>query len=646
MGALEDSAMPVTRFEVAVRRPLADGRAFGDVGPYEELRGRIHLAVDPANPANRAITDLALGPRDTAGRVPCAADVSILLPVDRARASGRVLIDVVNRGNVVSLPNFNHATRPILTVDSGPHPPVDAGDGWLMRRGWVVASCGWQCDLPPGVRGLLRLEAPEALDAAGRRLTGRVFVQLQAPLDVPHFLISDRGHAPYEAADLDQPDAVLVVRDQPDGDPEVVPRSRWRFARVEDGRVVPDARHVLLDGGFERGRLYQLAYTAVGARLVGLGMVALRDCAAWLLRGGSGEGNPAPGTQRHAYAYGRSQTGRLLRTMIHHDINVDESGRRVFDGVIANVAGAMLGEFNDRFGQNSKDRGAMMDHYEPLHVEPRGGLRVFYTNTSFEYHRGDASLVHTDASGTADVEPGPDVRVYHFTGTEHATGVWPPADDVPPAADVRGWTERSQHLRSVVNYGRLLRACLANLDRWVVDGVAPPPSRHPRVADGTAVDPDDLAKSFDRIPTARYPHHHPRPQRQDWSTLPPRPGGEYGTRVSAVDDDGNERAGVAVPEVTVPLATHTGWNLRHPEAGGADQMLYFAGATLPFPRTRAEREATGDPRSSIAERYRSRESYLAQVREAALALVAARYMLEEDVETSLAFAARMWDAFA
>jgi hypothetical protein len=287
----------------------------------------------------------------------------------------------------------------------------------------------------------------------------------------------------------------------------------------------------------------------------------------------------------------------------------------------------------------------MMDRYEPLHVAPRGGLKVFYTNTAFEYHRGDASLVHTDPAGTADADPGPDVRVYHFAGTEHATGVWPPADDVPPAADVRGWSERSRHLRSVVNYGRLLRACLANLDAWVTEGVAPPPSRHPRLGDGTAVDPDELIKAFERIPAARYPRHHPRPQRQDWTTLPPGPGPAYGTRVSAVDDDGNERAGIAVPEVAVPLATHTGWNLRHPDAGGPDQMLYFAGATLPFPRTRAEREAAGDPRPSIEERYRSRDDYLARVRAAARALVAERCLLEEDVETSLQFAARFWDAF-
>jgi hypothetical protein len=630
--------MPVTTFDVTLRRPLADGRAFGAVGPYEELKGRIHFAVDPANAANRAVTDIAAAPRNAAGRVECSADVSVLLPVDRARASGGLLLDVVNRGNTVSVPNFNHATRPTFVPGSDPNPPIDTGDGWLMRRGDIVVSCGWQCDLPPGVPGLLRLHAPEALAPNGSHLTGRVYVQMQAPADVEEFLISDRGHEPYPAATADQPDAVLLVRDQLDGEAEIIPRARWRFA--------DDLRHITMDGGFSKGRIYELAYTAIGARMVSLGPVALRDCVAWLRYGSAAEGNPAPGAVRHTYAYGRSQTGRLLRTMIHHDINADEGGRRAIDGIIANVAGAMLGEFNTRFGQNSKDRNSMMDCLEPAHVEPRGGLKVFYTNTSFEYHRGDASLIHTDATGTRDVTPGPDVRVYLFAGTEHGPGVWPPSDVQPIAADVRGWNERSQHLRSVSDYRRLLRACLVNMDRWVTDGVAPPPSVHPRVADGTAVDPTALATTFDRIPGARYPRHHARPHRQDFSTLPPKRGEAYGTRVSAVDDDGNERAGIVLPEISVPVAAHTGWNLRHPDIGGAAQLLYFAGATLPFPRTRAERERTGDPRRSIAERYTSREDYLARVRAAAKALAAAGHLIDEDLEGSLVYAARMWDAWA
>ena len=639
--------MAVTGFEVTLRRPLAGGAPFGDVGPYEELKGRLRYAIDPSHAANRGVTDVALAPRNAAGLVEFSADLSLLVPVDRARASGRALIDVVNRGNTVSVPNFNHATRPAFTAGSDPNPPIDVGDGFLMRRGYVVASCGWQFDLPD-VPGLIRLHGVEAREQ-GQPLRGRVYVQLQAPEDVADFLLSDRAHHAYAAADLDERDAVLTVRDMPDAEPEVIPRGKWKFARAENGRATPDPRHVWLEGGFTKGRLYHVAYTATGAQVVGLGPVALRDCAAWLK---SGE---APVHVRRAYAYGRSQTGRLLRTLIHYGLNDDERGDEAFDGVIANVAGAMRGEFNQRFGQNSKDRPWTMCHLEPFRVEPRGRLRVMYTNTSAEYHRGDASLVHTDPDGARDLEHGPSVRFYHFAGTEHGTGVWPPTDTQPAPADPHGWVDRSQNLRGVVNYGRLLRACLINLDRWVTDGIAPPPSRHPRVADGTAVAPETLAKTFDAIPGARYPRRHARPLRQDYgadaemrriTVAPPKSGAPYGTRVSAVDSDGNEVGGIVLPELAVPLATHTGWNLRHADIGGVDQLLVFAGATLPFAKTRRERAASGDPRPAIAERYGSRDDYLKRVRAAARALVEDGYLLEEDAETSLTFAARMWDAFA
>jgi hypothetical protein len=509
-------------------------------------------------------------------------------------------------------------------------------------------------------------------------------------------LLSDRGHRPYPAADVDERDAILLVRDQPDGEAEMIPRDRWRFARVESGdpgpeegaarvaygappdaearaaRVVPDPHHVWLDGGFEKGRLYQIVYTAVGAPVVGLGMLALREAIAWLKHGTVD--HPMPGGVRHAYAYGRSQTGRLLRTYVYWDLNRDEAGREAFDGIIANVAGGMRGEFNQRFGQNSKDRPHMMAHVFPsadvattdgatgrsdaLHarIDARGSrLRVFYTNTSAEYHRGDASLVHTDPDGHRDVAHGPHVRVYHFAGTEHGLGVWPPTDTQLAAADPTGRVERSQNLRGVVDYSRLLRACLVNLDRWVTEGVEPPPSRHPRVDDATAVPPDKLTGVFDRIPSARYPQHHARPRRLDFgtdadarvlTTLPPRPGPAFGSLVSAVDDDGNEVAGIVLPELTVPVATHTGWNLRHPDIGGETQLLVFAGATIPFARTRSERVAAGDPRRSIEERYASRDDYLARVRRAALDLVRDRYLLDEDVELSVALAARLWDCWA
>ena len=637
--------MPVTRFEVRLRRPLAGGRALGERGPWEELKGVLHFAVDPAHPANARITDLALAPRGADGRVVFRADASLLLPVDRTRGNGRAVLDVVNRGNTVTVPNLNRATRPVFASGADPDPPIDVGDGFLMRRGYAVLSCGWQGDLP-ALPGLLGLAGPEARGPDGARLLGRVYTQLQTHAPAPRLLLSDRGHVPYPAADPGEPEALLLVRDQPDGEAETIPRARWR--------LTPDGCHVELDGRFARGRLYQVVYTARGAPVRGLGLAALRDAAEWLKHGGAASGHPAPGALRWVFAYGRSQTGRLLRTLAWEDLNLDERGREALDGFIANVAGGLRGEFNQRFGQNSKDRPHMLAHLLPsdpdaLHARldaRRSPLRAMYTNTSAEYHRGDASLVHTDPDGARDLGHGPRARVYHFAGTEHGLGVWPPTDTQPAPADPTGAVERSQHLRGVLDYGRLLRACLVHLDRWVTEGVEPPPSRHPRLDDGTAVPPAALRAAFDRIPGARYPRHHALPRRLDWTTLPPRAGAPLGARVSAVDGDGNEVAGIALPELAVPLATHTGFNLRHPDIGGAAQLLVFAGATLPFARTRAARAAAGDPRPSIEERYASREDYLARVRRAAEALVGERWLLEEDVELSVARAARMWDAWA
>src|SRR5690242_6395398 len=499
--------MPVTRFEITLRRPLAGLPA------YEELKGRLHFAIDPPHAANRRITDVELAPRNARGLVEWDSDVSILLPVDRAHCSGRILLDVVNRGNTVAVPNSTRATRPAFGPGSDPNPPIDVGDGFLMKRGFVVISCGWQGDLPR-VPGLIGMRTPEARDGQGRRLRGRVYTQVQAPTPVADFLLSDRGHVPYEAADLDEKDALLTVRDVADGPATTIPRERWRFARREGDRVVPDAGHIYLDGGFEKGRLYQITYTAEGAPVQGLSMAALRDAVSWLKHGAAAEGNPAPERLRWAYAYGRSQTGRLLRTLVYEDLNLDEQGREALDGIIANVAGGMRGEFNQRFGQHSKDCNNMMPHLFPftdlssadpetgtkdaLHarIDARGSrLRVYYTNTGAEYYRGDASLIHTDPDGERDVAHGPCTRVYHFAGTEHGLGIWPPTDIQTAPADPTGPVERSQNLRSVVDYAPLLRACLVSLDRWVVEGVEPPPSRHPRLADGTAVRPETLARS-------------------------------------------------------------------------------------------------------------------------------------------------------
>ena len=280
-------------------------------------------------------------------------------------------------------------------------------------------------------------------------------------------------------------------------------------------------------------------------------------------------------------------------------------------------------------------------------------LKIMYTNTSAEYHRGDASLIHTSADGVSDVAHGPNTRIYHYAGTEHSLGAWPPTNWQIGAADPTGAIDHSQNLRGVVDYSRLLRACLVSLDRWVTDGEEPPPSVHPRLTDGSAVAPEDLAKVFDAIPDAHYPRHHPRPLRLDFGasgelretpTIPPRRGRPYGSRVSAVDADGNEIGGIHLPEISVPLATYTGWNLRDPSIGGASQRVPMEGSYLPFPKDAAAQKSSGDPRKSIAERYANREAYLQRFEHATDELIQKRWILPEDRAPLLQRGGEEWDS--
>ena len=659
--------MPVTGLDVKFRRVIADGRSWGDVGPYEEIRGTLRFALDPESEANDRITDVSLAPANSDGRVEFSSDVSIMLPVDRSRGSGRLMLDIVNRGNRVALPNFNRASRLAIGADVAEDADVDIGDGFLMERGYTVVACGWQGDTPAH-NALITMGGPDAVDRDGKPLTGKVYTQLQSIEDTHNFLLSDKGHRAYPAYDMNEADARLEVRDMPDGPARLVPRAFWSFGRIEDdGSYVADPNYICSERKFDKGRLYQIVYTTVGAPVMGLSFAALRDCVSWFKHGTERSESPIPIS--YAYAYGRSQTGRYLRTYIYNDFNRDEHGRDALDGIIANVAGGMRGEFNQRFGQNSKDRNSMLTQLFPfasvpqtdpetdvtdsLHrrLDERGSnLRVFYTNTSAEYHRGDASLIHTDPDGTRDVDAGHNVRIYHFTGTEHGTGAWPPTD----TSDSGEGISRIQNIRSVIDYTPLLRACLENLDRWVAEGVEPPLSNHPRIDNGTAAPTRKLRETYDAIPGSNYPRRHPLPHRRDYALrtdveqvtkLPPDVGKVYGSLVPDVDEDGNEIAGVKLPEIAVPLAAHTGWSLRHPDIGGDTQPLMFAGGTIPFAPDEKTRQSLGDPRPSISERYASREEYLSRVHAAAEELVRQRYLLEQDISVCLDQAAKFWDHF-
>lgn len=654
--------MAVTRLEIRSRTPYQDGVPFGDAGAYERLDGVIYFTVQPADPANGAIVDLDRAERDADGHVQFLADFCLLRPVDPARGNRRLLFDVLNRGRKVVPRQINRAPAELVPTER-----IDPGDGFLMRHGWTVAWCGWQWDVVRS-EALMGLEAPQALDETGQPIQGQVLVQFQVNELTSDHILADRDHQPYPAADIDDRDAVLTVRDRPDGERTVIPRDRWRFARDDAGSAVPDDTHIRLDGGFQPGFFYEVTYRTRICPVVGTGLLAVRDCVSFLRYSDAPE-NPCAGRIDHTIGFGTSQSGRFLRHLLYLGLNLDEQGRRVFDGLQPHVAGARRGEFNHRFAQPSVQYSASFGHRMPFaddeQIDPitgetdgllrrqraLGGVpRIIYTNSSAEYWRGDCSLLHTDLAGGRDVEPPSEVRVYHFAGTQHGPGVLP----LGRISAIDG--SRGVHLFNAVDYSPLTRAALVNLDRWISGGEEPPPSAFPRLADGSAARPEDVLARFDAIPgaTAASPAHLRSIRRVDLGPnaeqgvgrYPAQLGEAYPTYRAALDEDGNERGGVRLPDLAVPVATYMGWNPRDPDTGGAGQIINMLGSTLPFPATAADRARTGDPRRSIEERYRDRAEYEARVREAAERLAADRRILEEDVPVVVANCLARYDAFA
>jgi hypothetical protein len=623
----------VTGLEIHKRETVLDGKPFGDAGAYEKIIGTIRYAADPDHPLHRQITDIGRAPRNAEGRVEFSADFYLLKPVDAAKGNGRLLLDVPNRGRKVAIEIFNSTPRvPDLTR------PEHFGNGFLMRHGYTVAWVGWQPDVPRK-DGMMALDVPRA-----EGVTGWVRCQRRPNERVDTLPLADRYHIPYETMDMNDREARVVMRERSGAPAVEIPRSQWRFS---------DPGHVALEGGYTPGAIYEFIYRAANPPIVGLGFLAVRDIAAFLRWGSAENGNPCAGALERAYLFGLSQSGRFLRHLLLLGLDEDEQGRMVFDAVMPHVGGARKGEFNLRFGQPSLNVNAAVGSLPPFNdaalyerLTKRGRVpRIFATNSTPEYWRGDASLIHTDIEGRHDAEPAPFARTWLFAGTQHTPSTIPP----PEANSSTG--DRGYHLFNVVDYSPLLRSALVSLDRWVSEGIEPPPSAFPRLANRTAVEAESLAPSYAKIPGARFPARIVRPSRMDFGAdiergipmYPPKTGEAYRTYVSTVDDDGNEVAGIRAVELEAPLATFTGWNTRHPDTGAAGDLMSMNGSTLPFPLTKADREKSGDPRLSIAERYASKAAYLEKVRESARRMIGERHMLAEDLEGVVERAAKRWD---
>ena len=631
---------PGVRWQVRKRQPFAGGKTFGAYGPFEIIEGRATYAVAPGDARNAGIVDLDLAPLAVDGLVRFEGDYTLIAPQD-ASAASKLLIDVPNRGRPLALAMFNHAAR----GDAG-EPPADqdAGDGWLFRRGFSIACIGWQWDAPAGYA----LDAPVA-QIGGAPVAGDVVCRVQPGSDRPSVFFGQLGNVSYPPPTDDGQPARLFEREDDAAPLMEIPRHAWRFGREKGGKLVGSDRFIHKDGGFAKGRVYVLTYRASEMRVVGCGLLALRDAAA-SLRLGNG---PTGASFERVFAFGASQTGRVLRHMLHLGLTAAADGSAVFDGLHVHIAGGQRGDFNHRGAQPSSagvpGPGQRFPFAGATLADPLTGAedglyrrptesgtmpKVVLTNTSWEYWRGDAALTHVSPDGARDLPPHPQERNYLFAGTHHVGGVLPLTNTFALTG------EQARHTFNTVDHAPLTRAAFANLDAWASDGRPPPPSAVPSVADGTLVTRAEVLAKF----AAQTDLACLDPARLGGLSvldlgkqadagickLPAGEGAPYARLVANVDETLNEAAGVRLPDVAVPIGCHTGWNPRHPQHGAPTLPAIFVGFSrfLP-PDTLPERAA-----------------YEQRVRVWTQGLIAAGYVLAEDEERVVANALARYDIAA
>src|SRR3984893_7447119 len=572
----------VTRVEISSKQEVLGGKAFGTIGAYEKLTGRIYFAVDPNNPHNKIIADIDKAPRNSHGKVEFSAALFILRPKDASRGNGVLLFDVPNRGGKGALGTFNRAKG-----SEDPTTEDEFGDALLMREGYTVVAVGWEFDIPKK-KGLILLEAPVATDN-GKAITGWI---APGPWFIPDKKTDSYNYASgyfspfYPPLDLKNPTYRLTERDSLVAFPRLVLREDWQFARVEDGQVGADPNWATIKGGFRPGMVYQLAYESSNPPVAGVGFAAVRDLASAVKYN-----SDAIVRGKYVYTFGASQVGRGQRQMIYEGFTIDEQGRKAVDALFIQTGGTGLGSFNERWAQPD-ELGSYTQTKFPIRYETttdpvtgkRDGLgaripaglepKMFLVDTGSEYwDRGRvAALRHLSMDGATDLEDPPNVRVYTLAGTQHSSGSWPPSDN-------------GGQLKSNPNdYRWAQQALLIALDRWVREGVAPPASKHPRLSDATLVAQAKI--QYPNMRGVQWPLHVPGGSRADV----PGPFSALPFLVPQVDSDGNDIGGIRLPEQAVPLGTYCDWAFRSEAIGAPDTLIAMAGSFIPFAKTKAERE--------------------------------------------------------
>jgi Alpha/beta hydrolase domain len=644
--------------------PAFPEQSLGNVLQYEQLDGTASGEIDPKDPRNAVIQDIDLAPRNARGMIEYSMDISILKPIDVARGNHTILYDVVNRGRKNS-PAFNIGGS-----------ATALGDGFLESEGYTLAWSGWEGDIASGIK----IKLPVAKNKDGSEITGRV--RAEYILNSAASTVDVTAPPAYEAVSTGNTGATLTRRVHQDDPKEAIDNGQWAFADCSTKAFpgVPSTTKVCLEGGFDTNHIYELVYTAKNPTVTGIGFAATRDFIEFLRgegdkrRGGRDHGhgsdaNAAPALVSplgnsidQAIIYGSSQSGRWIRTFLQLGFNEGADHNRVFEGAIPHKA-SNRGAFNVRFAQPTRLSGTQHtekqfpgqespqswgDTDDPIAHIFAGQLdrcrksdtcpKITATETDTEYWQALMALNTTDAHGRRDFDIPSNVRIYHLAGTQHGGGDPLALPTVVPDAPTNCQLPANGN-----PFIPAQRALLVALQQWITHGKEPPPSLYPTLRRHSLVPVDQIRIPY--IPAVHFTvpglyaiRYHldrgPEFDERDASGVmnePPRVGAAYAALAPQVDADGNDIDGLRNTNLQVPLGTYTGWNIRRAGFSEGDSCD-LTGGFIPFFKTKVERDAAGDPRRSLAERYPTHADYVAKVTEAANRLAQQRLLLRQDAD--------------
>jgi len=636
----------ITQITILNRGIAFGGHSFPLIGQYEFITGVATGEVNPLNPQNAVITDIGLAPRNGNGNVVYQHNFYILKPLDLSHGNHKMMYEPPNRGGKTyqTLNNTPTGTNdPAAIID-----PAVLDNSFLWPQGYTTVWSGWENNLGP----LTGLTATATLPTL-LGLTGPAYEYIVTN-GAATFRLS------YPAASANQADAVLTHRVHLDDPPDTVPASGWAYTDASLTSIK------LTTGNFVANDIYEFSYIAKNPTVNALGLAAVRDFNSFLryaAQDDMGTPNPLAGDVQRIYTEISSQPGRMLNDFTHLGFNEDENHKKVFDGMMQWIAAGDGLNMNYRWSQTGRTERNRQDHLYLEGLYPFANVPTFdpISNTSdWRYKRCEqtqtcplavefysaneywvkaGSLMSTDPTGRFDLPDHPMTRLYLLSSKQHG-GAGNPAS--------KGLC---QQFLNPLDSAPVQRALWTALDAWSTQGISPPDSQVPKLSDGTLVPPlPQSSVGFPSIPgvtytglkTTRYrfdygpnfyqtfiptinPPHITPPYQDN-----PANGPIYPSYVPKTDSDGNDIAGIRLPELTVPLATYTGWGLRAgPQANDGCEA---SGQYIPFKATKAQRVAAGDPRPSVEERYQSYPQYRAKVVQAVDKLVKARFLLCDDTE--------------